>query len=472
MLPPQKVSEATAVFNKNRTWPSAQNYVRNRWDQFQVFAGLLGNAAEDEYTRLSNFVNDPCTAIQIYLSSYFIEKGLHFSPNNCDIIPKLLFFYINFLLVNCILPDKEDNLRSALSIIETAKTELLLFPTIGKTHPDHFNLTCREIFGEPITVLTSETDVISASIQDGDADDVENSTAAGSEPSRKEGKSNRAEDIDSQVEHASTHNPSVFTECNVSSGSGWGELQTSSLEDSPSGWVIHPGTAASSSGWGNGQTSLSGWGTAAVDPVAQTEDRGWWDISLPPPASSHIPACITNSLPNTYVRGVVEHSVRRIKTIMPIDQNLPKVKSENDLLNPTELERELLRSYWTVILEPWPTTISGTPITSNIPCILSSCKGSVDSQVIDKISVEEGSLIDRHVGNVKPHNCLMDEITIFLEDESKQCLKVGMGLGGTWVQLLRASDCVKGVWKTETDLEMRYWYAEDILRIWPSYYLV
>lgn len=93
----QRLTEATQAFNKNRVWPISQTQVRNRWDQvstifdsfgargectyghfqFQVYAGLLENAAGDELPRLTRLAHNPGLVIQIYLSSYFIEKGLH-----------------------------------------------------------------------------------------------------------------------------------------------------------------------------------------------------------------------------------------------------------------------------------------------------------------------------------------------------------------------------------------------------------
>lgn len=96
-MPYQRISEATEVFNKCRGWPQTQTQVRNRWDQvsyifismrlyyvyrgiflqFQVFVGLLDSAAGDDFMKLSTFVQNPAQVIQIYLSSYFIEKGLH-----------------------------------------------------------------------------------------------------------------------------------------------------------------------------------------------------------------------------------------------------------------------------------------------------------------------------------------------------------------------------------------------------------
>ncbi|KAF5383506.1 hypothetical protein D9757_006146 [Collybiopsis confluens] len=496
MLPAQKVSEATAVFSRNRTWPSAYSQVRNRWDQFQVFAGLLENAVGDEYLRLNKFADDPCSAIQIYLSSYFIEKGLNFSPYACDIIPKLLFFYANYLLVNCILPDKEDNLHRALSIIETAKMELALFPTIGRTQPDHFNQTCKEVFNDPPTTTSmqiSTVDAIDAPAQDESPDRTQvevvaeegTSTALSGKKRRRKGKqkSKKTEEIDFQAGSRSPIlDPAVPAGDAVPDPMGGEkENQTTTTDSSwgdiePSGWTTSPMADVNFfSGWGG--ASGSGWGSSALSPLAQasTTDKGWGDFPICPLSSSFVPAHITNSLPQSYVRGVVEHSVRRIKAIFsPVDAKMAKkIKHETDeVLDLVALEQELTRSYWTAVLEPWPRIESGSLITTNVPCILSSSKGRVDLQVVDQINIEEGSENDREVGKVKPHNCLTDEITIFLQDEPKECLKDGMGLGGTWVQLLRTTDCVRGGDGTGTECETRFWYAQDVLKIWPSYFVV
>ncbi|KAJ3920359.1 hypothetical protein F5877DRAFT_77174 [Lentinula edodes] len=472
----QRISDATMVFNKNRLWPPTETQVRNRWDQFQVYVGLLNNAVGDDFLRLTNFVQNPARVIQIYLSSYFIEKGLHFSKYNCDIIPKLLYFYVNFLLVNEVLPDKGDNLHYALSIIESAKTELALYPQIGESCPDHFNLTCKELLCDDSQGTLSDTN---GTLADSNAetqiqpDSTPVSPQSPKKTKKKKKKKSQAKpqpmtEVSAENSIASPVNFSVSVECENTSPailSGWGG-GTAAVDSWGEG---------ASSGWGNGgSASISGWGVVVDTPAAPLEDVGWESFSALPPASSFVSAHITRALPQTHIRGVVEHAVRRVKAIIPpLEQDTIKCKQEdNTILNSIALENELKRCYWTVVLEPWP--IEGA---QEFISILSTSKGNVDLHA-DQMTVEDGSINDLYVGSVKPHNCLSDDITIFLEDETRKVLRLGMGLGGTWAQLLRASDCaqhVKGHEEKEEEKspdERRYWFLLEVLRILPSYYIV
>ncbi|KAJ4493611.1 hypothetical protein C8J55DRAFT_555042 [Lentinula edodes] len=478
----QRISDATMVFNKNRLWPSTETQVRNRWDQFQVYVGLLNNAVGDDFLRLTNFVQNPARVIQIYLSSYFIEKGLHFSKYNCDIIPKLLYFYVNFLVVNEVLPDKGDDLHYALSIIDMAKTELALYPQIGESCPDHFNLTCKELLCNDSQGTLSDTN---GTLADANAEtQIQPDSIPVSPPSPKKTKKKKKKSqakpqamTEASAENSieSSANFSVSVECDITSPavlSGWGGTAA----------AVEPGFwgEGASSGWGNtGPASISGWGVVVDTPPAPLEDIGWGSFSTLPPASSFVSAQITRALPKTHIRGVVEHAVRRVKAIIPpLEQNTIKCKQEdNTILNSIALEDELKRCYWTVVLEPWP--IEGAQESISI---LSTSRGNVDLHT-DQMTVEDGSINDLYVGSVKPHNCLSDDITIFLEDETRKVLRLGMGLGGTWVQLLRASDCAQHVKGREEEKEeeeeeekspneRRYWFLLEVLRILPSYYIV
>ncbi|KAF9074213.1 hypothetical protein BDP27DRAFT_1317492 [Rhodocollybia butyracea] len=408
--------------------------------------------------KLSTFVQNPAQVIQIYLSSYFIEKGLHYSKYNCDIIPKLLYFYVKFLLVNKILSEKTDNLDRALSIIEMAQTELALFSVIGQSCPDHFNQTCKELFSdsgmlaendsmesphETMNIVTEESSVSKLPKS-------ENVTSKKKKKRKSKAKNLTLAPGGGSASHAVVES-NVATSGQLSgsprASSSWG---TGSAESQPASWTV-----AESGGWGSSSQSM-GWGAVIDNPVV---NDGWGDFKIsspPPPPSSFIPTHITNSLPKTHVRGVVEHSLRRIKAISPPNESSVKLE-EDTIVDAVALEEELKRSYWTVVLEPWL-------MKEETPRILSSSKGNVVLQAT-------GSVNDLYVGNVMPYNCLSDDITVFVEAETRKSLKVGMGLGGTWAQLLRVSDCIKEGKEVSVG-ETRHWYIMDVLRILPSYYMI
>ncbi|KAJ3843834.1 hypothetical protein F5878DRAFT_603675 [Lentinula raphanica] len=448
MMPFQRVSEAAVAFNKDRAWPTMESQVRNRWDQFQVYVGLLENASGDDFSRLSTFVQDPSRVIQVYLSSYFIEKGLHFSQYNCDIIPKLLHFYTNFLLVNDVLPGKETDLRHALSIIETARIELALFHSIGQVCPDHFNLTLKEILSTKNSVATVQI--------------IDHSLSAKADVSEKN-------------QNSAGHEPDSTAE--VSSVPLQGETGSSATSEWPGGLVISQPISAWGAdpvaGWGSADdegADTSGWGAAVTRKrsASPLEDNPWGTLDTSPPASSFVSSHIKNSLPKTHVLGLVEHSVRRVKLMIPPTQRTEEVECEQgDDPLAVALEDELCHIYWTAVLEPWP--IEEAEESASIPSV---SRANVTTHATeDRAIVDEGVVSDLYVGKVASHDCLSDDIAIFLEEDTAKALRVGMGLGGTWAQLLRALDRTEDVQKESSD-EHRYWFMLELLRILPSYYVV
>ncbi|KAJ3977119.1 hypothetical protein EV361DRAFT_983359 [Lentinula raphanica] len=485
MMPFQRVSEAAVAFNKDRAWPTMESQVRNRWDQFQVYVGLLENASGDDFSRLSTFVQDPSRVIQVYLSSYFIEKGFHFSRYDCDIIPKLLYFYTNFLLVNDVLPGKETNLRRALSVIETARIELALFHSIGQVCPDHFNLTLKEILSTKNSVATVQ--IIDRSLSAKADVSEKNQNSAGHEPDstaevssmparkRKNTKKKRSKAREKSTSEISMDN--LVKASNPPSVPLQGETGSSATSEWPGGLVISQPISAWGAdpvaGWGSADdegADTSGWGAAVTRKrsASPLEDNPWGTLDTSPPASSFVSSHIKNSLPKTHVLGLVEHSVRRVKLMIPPTQRTEEVECEQgDDPLAVALEDELCHIYWTAVLEPWP--IEEAEESASIPSV---SRANVTTHATeDRAIVDEGVVSDLYVGKVAPHDCLSDDITIFIEEDTAKALRVGMGLGGTWAQLLRALDRTEDVQKESSD-EHRYWFMLELLRILPSYYVV
>ncbi|KAJ3738080.1 hypothetical protein EV360DRAFT_30285, partial [Lentinula raphanica] len=153
--------------------------------------------------------------------------------------------------------------------------------------------------------------------------------------------------------------------------------------------------------------------------------------------------------------------VRRVKSMIPPTQQTEEVECEQgDEPLAVALEDELCHIYWTAVLEPWP--VEEAEKSASIPFV---SRGNVTDQAI----VDEGAVSDLYVGKVASHDCLSDDIVIFLEEDTAKALRVGMGLGGTWAQLLRALDRTEDVQKESSD-EHRYWFMLELLRILPSYY--
>jgi hypothetical protein len=77
---------------------------------------------------------------------------------------------------------------------------------------------------------------------------------------------------------------------------------------------------------------------------------------------------------------------------------------------------------------------------------------------------------------VKPHDPFKDDITIFVEPKALEALGVGLGIGATWVQIAREQDFAEGAQKKKKKkskskkIPQRYWYAEDVLIVLPSFH--
>ncbi len=170
----------------------------------------------------------------------------------------------------------------------------------------------------------------------------------------------------------------------------------------------------------------------AVDDNVDTKDSGWGvpttDWNLPEGKTlSTLLGPTAPILALTHTSDIVESSTRRITAIAP----------------PTDAaSSELAKKFSKVVLSPWPDA------RVNHPVIEETSKGHV--LAADKDSAPGA------------HDPWKDDIVILVEDETAAVLKVGMGLEGTFVQIVRR-DGDKG--------EEALWYLSRLLATLPSYYL-
>ncbi|KAK7452684.1 hypothetical protein VKT23_012085 [Stygiomarasmius scandens] len=465
-----RIYEATMDFNKDRKWPPQQTQVRAMWDRFQVYIGTLTNAAGDEHIKLKNFVDNPGKVIQTYLSSFMSKSGSQGSEYRIGIIPRLLGFYINFLLRNHVLPDaqREDSLKHALNIIERAKVELPLIIQSARTLPDEWNLACRECFLRK----ADATDIFASINTPGDTPDT----------------TVKKEEVEIKVEDAA---PSSSTGGWGNSTGSWG---LSNTEESG----VKPET---NTGWGSACGSAGGWGTS-IDNTTSADSDAWassastwgsWDEQssqtqeeaeskwTPPEPPSLQKFLGPTTFTFTHSAGIAEWSVRRIKSIQPPATG---ASDTNDITETTSaavaVERAIESRLWKVVLTPWPTAEWSElkfeeSLQNDAPRVLKSSIGKV--VLSDGMVVEDGADVEIYTGPLRPHDPLHDDITVFIEEDSVKSILTGMALGGTWVQLLRNEDMEEnseGVLKTtdEGPFESRFWFMENLLRTMTSYHTV
>ncbi|KZT29478.1 hypothetical protein NEOLEDRAFT_1175161 [Neolentinus lepideus HHB14362 ss-1] len=139
------------------------------------------------------------------------------------------------------------------------------------------------------------------------------------------------------------------------------------------------------------------------------------------------------ALPLTHTISLAETSTRRIACILRPGSPVPQQSHP--------VEEELVRHLGRVILKPW-----GRP-RDRRSCLL------------------EPSVEDRNVqgGSARYHDPNIDNITVLMEASVLDSLIVGMGISGTFVQIMPHG--------RSEDKEGRYWFVENIQDILPSFYI-
>ncbi|KAK0447726.1 hypothetical protein EV421DRAFT_1901093 [Armillaria borealis] len=385
---------------QDRLHQAASDFIRARrpippkineiWDQIQLRLGLLQGAVshetdtdpsepprEDEEDddvsganndEKLNFFENPTKSITRFLSSYMINQGFHLDDDKLKNIPRVLGFFVKYLIVNNVWPECKASLDRSQSIIDLASQELICTSKISKALPDVLNYAFRDywninpdvFYGDPVPNDDSDTEKPEAKCpKDANLDLI------------------KPEDMDALMDEAIVAEESV----------GWGSESWS-----------RPGLMALL-----GPTAL---------PVTHTTA----DI-IPPPKKA--PA-------------------------------LPHARDPS----PKAVEAGLEHRFTKVVLSPW----LGSKTGSDEPTVSSLSKGPVLGK-------------DDIVGDVppsgpRPHNPWKDNITIFVGENAAKELRVGMGLGGSWIQMARQQD-----FESQDDNKKRFWYMCSLMTVLTSYHL-
>ncbi|KAJ7202550.1 hypothetical protein GGX14DRAFT_653628 [Mycena pura] len=512
--------QAASDFQKYRRFPPIVTNVQGLWDQFRIFAGLLGmppvwnvaseNKAEDDgqvsdddfeedskpkfvnqggpgekrypprlrprapyelygkdpvivqdndeikelldearatkEDKVVDFLEDPGRQIQIFLSSYMKNQGLVWTDRNLINAPHLLRFFVRYLLRNGVLPDKtsERSLRSALDIIDIAAKELPLTAEVSKLLPDDFSVACQSHWGRKVGYVW-------------DVSDSDSVDSVAGEPDAKRVK------LDSAPVDAFE---SVLKEENVE------VLKKEDLE----------AEAEADSAWGEPDADDAS--PPAADPNNPWDAAGESDWN--PPARPSLLALLgPTALPLTHTPGIVEWSVRRVKELLPPPASRPPLPAAAAGAPDAEaVEHAVEAGMWRAVLAPWPAwdARDADPALS-APRILRSSLGALAQPGDAATEAARGP------AGLKPHDMLRDDITLLVQPAAAAKLCVGMGLGGTWVQLARVQDHTqpdgdeavdgavdkkkkKSLTKAQKERRgLRYWYLDELMMILPSYWL-
>lgn len=453
-------------------------------DDDEGLQGRKSDLEEQREEKLIVFLNDPEKSVTIFLSSYMREQGLIWSERNLVNAPHLLSFFLNFVLRNRVLPKAlhERGIRSALDIVELAKKELPLTYKIGQALPDVFSDGCKECFGRKGGIEWSFDDHLKATDQPAPVDATITVTDQhGTEteivlPDTEETALKDAieDNVDMEIQVTNMRTTALVANANT----------IAPITTAPPDIWSGDKTDTVAGGWGaTGDTG--GWGSVGSDTWGAIGDGGTWGpaddndewgadsapLSFAPevtePSWLSPPPSLTSllgptSFPLTHSTGIVESSTRRIKAIHLPPKDKAKIKGDTAEMVEDELERRFAR----VVMSPWGREENDIPK----PFIRKTSRGAVvmpDGEV-------EGS------GPGKPHNPYEDDIVLVLEPTVLDTLSLGMGLGGLWVQIVREENeapkksngkrgkKAKGLLD---ELSGNYWYLEELMGIFPSYFM-
>ncbi|KAG9317873.1 hypothetical protein JVU11DRAFT_2101 [Chiua virens] len=574
--PVDRFYQAAFDFRTGRPWPPIALGLNNLWDQFRSFTGLLispsvfrkasgrkearaespdfesddqddldtngdsrpskrqrsGEGLDDDdeslvddphkldedsrEEKVINFLSDPEKAARIFFSSFMRERGLIWTERHLHNAPRLIAFFLAFVLRNRVLPEPayQRGLKKALEIIEWAKKELPLTHTVGQSIPDAFNNACREFFGRkgginwtvanPTTTTTmnvatdregketspslnhflihvSDTTITVTDITSGVKTNLALPTDA--EMILKEVIEDNT-DMDVSINTSSTLTSPV-SEAPTAGGwaaGGWGNVQNDGGGNA---------TSWDQNAWAQGES----WGTWSEQPqegqgtngetTGGGSDTKWADSkpSWMVDPSSLLPLLGPSAFPLTHTTGIVECSTRRVSAIH-FPPNHPKgvplassddrhrettTESHKDLHwvpSASAVEEELDARFAKVVLEPWG-CIAGDISEPEIWC---TSRGPV----IDPKNppAETTEIVSR-----KPHNPLTDIITLLVEPSFAETLGLvpGLGLGAMWIEIVRQKN-IGGAGASVGDAQVdentrgRFWYHEDVTGIFPSFY--
>ena len=237
------------------------------------------------------------------------------------------------------------------------------------------------------------------------------------------------------------------------------------------GWGDPPSPIGGGWGTADGGGDEDGWGLPAFAP---TDGEGaihqlappHWDSDAPATwgavAPTLLPLLGVSTFPLTHTTGIVEHSTRRIVRVDPA--RAPRRLARNVL--PAEaVEEDLACRFARLVLAPWE-RLDGRKYEQGPdvlpPRILSTSRGVV----VVEDGKEEGESVDG------VHHPWKNVIAVLVDPKLADILVAGMGLGATWVEIVRVegsyavSEKGKGVNKEVP----KYWYMEELVQQLPSFY--
>ena len=266
-------------------------------------------------------------------------------------------------------------------------------------------------------------------------------------------------------------------------GWGWGSNSTSSTnvptEDSASTPLATPVPAAI-------DDTTHGWGANEDDEIGFRAGSPTWEAISPAPTMFTYVGCASFPLTHAPVRA--EHSVREIIAIRP-----PMDIFASTHANPIHLLHSKLA---TVVLGPWRSANNERSYKEGgdvpPPVILRMCSSEREEKRTEKDDQAEEEFPAQffRTGEVgRTHDAFKDVITVFVDPKIIDNLAVGLGVGGTFVQVARRLDAptfpaikdgnaahhyidasTKALPPYKPNDGRSWWYIDNVTQVIPSYW--
>lgn len=363
--------------------------------------------------------------------------------------------------------------------MQKAKIELPATHATGKALPDSFSRGCGDIWGDmsqgefldlyaqwedPMQDAKGgdDTKVESQGVNGiTDKDQVAADEVAEDEPDAKrrkinggEGKKEKEEEDDTQMSVDPQASP---TDANAEAGANCPEEEMKSDGYEDIIWTTGPPvisdpvsnstSATTNLGWvepGADATNGINWMSGGAADVwgEQTEADNTWGLAEP---TSHVmPFLGPTVLPLTHTTGVIEQSTRRIASVRLPTLPAQKKNSERkdvggEMIAAEAVEEELERRFAKMDLEPWIAWDLHPLADVRKPRLLPDSRGVAILNGVTHIGATPTSTSTSAAGEDvrNSHDCFKDTITVLLDPSITEKIVVGMGIGATWIQIVR-----------------------------------
>ncbi|KAG6863855.1 hypothetical protein C0991_002601 [Blastosporella zonata] len=433
---------------------------------------LLNNENARREVQMVEFVENPELQLRIFLSSYIRKQGLIWTDRNLINIPRLVDFFIRFLIRNRVFPEHEHErlLKRSMAIVQLAQKELILTSKIAKQIPDEFSKACFEFFGRKSEGYKPIDPIVEAENLLGKKETADDAPDGAPEAKRlkvdvnsktDDGDLTAGDKFEEELKAANVEVIKVDQDVLIQEAE-----QVQIVKDNVNPDMDTSPAWAEEEGWGSTTDKADLWAMPAVD----------WE---PVVKSSLFALLGPTALPITHTSGVVECSVRRVKsyTMPPAPATLPKsaVTDEEDA---DAVDIELERRFAKVVLAPWPDWDRFSDEMPHLaqPRILETSLGPIRGVVGTDGQVEPATgATEAPAGGPQPHDPFTDDIVLLVEPALLSMLSAGIGLGGTWVQIARSQDFggekKKKKKSKSKKTSTRYWYIDELVLTLPSYHI-